>query len=170
MKLGLVLETVGNHVHTAAYEDEAQHEFEPCLFSNLVKTQTSEASLSQLTLLGLFDAHVHVSIMRTSGPWCVHISALNIINTSLCLLLWSVFLTHTLPPSFTVTPSLPLPCGPITPWSVSPSPSHSRHFLNLLSEKLCLSFFLLIAPFISFNSLSSSGSFYLLHSFHTESE
>lgn len=41
--------------------------------------------LLQVNLLGLCDVHVHVAIIRTSGPWCVHISALNIINSLLYL-------------------------------------------------------------------------------------
>lgn len=62
----------------------------------------------------LYDVHVHVFIMSTSGLQSFHVGALNIINTVSMFLLWLVFLTHNLPPASTVTQSLPLPCDPLT--------------------------------------------------------
>lgn len=62
--------------------------------------------LLQLTLLGQCDVHVHVAIIRTSGPWCVHISALNIISTLLQLSpLICIFDSH--PPSTLHCHSIP---------------------------------------------------------------
>lgn len=106
----------------------------------------SQLSCFSKPLLGLCDVHVHVAITRTPGPWCFHISVLNMIKTlhsPFSSDLWVVVFFDSLHP----LPLLRRCVSLVVLAHLDPSPPHRYLYVTLnLSSTCCIIFFLLSSP------------------------